>query len=65
MQDEDVVLKSAYKTIHVIPGEAIKLTSNELKPKNINSNIIDRLIYNIVSGKPKYGKFNFCLFYSL
>ena len=26
-------------------------------PKNINPNIIDRLIYNIVSGKPKFGKF--------
>lgn len=57
MHDEDVELKSAYKTIHVIPGEAIKLTPSELKPKNINSNIIDRLMYNMVSGKPKYGLF--------
>jgi hypothetical protein len=52
---DDVVLKSAHKTIHVIPGESIKLTPNELKPKNINTNL-DRLVYNLVSGKPKFGK---------
>jgi hypothetical protein len=35
------------------PGEAIKLTSAELKPKK--ASISDKLIYFLVSGAPKYG----------
>lgn len=44
------------KTIFIQPGEAIKITSNELKPKNLPSNIdAQKLIYFLVSSKPKYG----------
>jgi hypothetical protein len=45
------------KTIFVIPGEAIKLTSNELKPKNLSSEFnSDNLVYFLVSGNLKYGE---------
>lgn len=53
--DQELIPKSAYKTIHVIPGEAVKLTPNELKPKHLSIDL-DRLMYSLVSGKPKYGK---------
>ena len=43
------------KTIFIQPSEAIKLTSNELKPKKLNSNS-DKLIYFLVSGSPKFGE---------
>jgi len=44
------------KTIFVHPGEAIKLTSNELKPKNLTYGTDDAsLIYFLVSGNLKYG----------
>jgi len=44
------------KTIFVHPGEAIKLTSNELKPKNLSFNTNEaNLIYFLVSGNLKYG----------
>jgi hypothetical protein len=44
------------KTIFIQPGEAIKLTSNELKPKSLPQNASpDRLIYFLVSGQPKFG----------
>ena len=62
--DEEVLLKSTHKTIFVTPGEAVKLTPNELKPKNINLNI-ERLMYNMVSGKPKFGKFFIFLKYNV
>lgn len=45
------------KTIFVIPGEAIKLTSNELKPKNLSADFNpDNLVYFLVSGNLKYGE---------
>jgi hypothetical protein len=45
------------KTIYVIPGEAIKLTSNELKPKNLSSKFnSDNLVYFLVSSNLKYGE---------
>lgn len=39
------------------PGEAIKLTSSELKPKKITPTMTnpDRLVYFLVSGAPKFG----------
>ncbi|CAF0709358.1 unnamed protein product [Brachionus calyciflorus] len=42
------------KTIFIQPGESIKLTSSELRPKNIASGN-DRLVYHLVSARPKYG----------
>lgn len=48
------------KTIFIHPGEAIKLTSNELKPKNLmdlpDGSSSNKLIYFLVSGNPKYGE---------
>ena len=45
------------KTIFIQPGESIKLTSAELKPKYLDSNVNpDKLIYFLVSGNPKYGE---------
>lgn len=45
------------KTIFVHPGEAIKLTSSELKPKNLSATTDgNNLIYFLVSGNLKYGK---------
>lgn len=45
------------KTIFVIPGEAIKLTSNELKPRNLSSNFnLENLVYFLVSGNLRYGE---------
>lgn len=44
------------KTIFIQPGEAIKITSNELKPKVLPSGTDSQnLIYFLVSSKPKYG----------
>lgn len=45
------------KTIFVHPGEAIMLTSKELKPKNLSqaTDTIKNLIYFLVSGNLKYG----------
>ena len=44
------------KTIFIQPGEAIKITSNELKPKILPSSTdAQNLIYFLVSSKPKYG----------
>ena len=37
------------------PGEAIKLTSAELKPKKSLAVNSDKLVYFLVSGAPKYG----------
>lgn len=47
--------KINHKTIQVVPGEAVKLTSNELRPKNIQKSKT-LLHYTLVSGKPKYGE---------
>ncbi len=45
------------KTIFIQPGESIKLTSAEIKPKYLDSNVNpDKLIYFLVSGNPKYGE---------
>lgn len=45
------------KTIYIQPGEDIKLTSNELKPKNLPVGVKpEKLIYFLVSGNPKYGE---------
>lgn len=45
------------KTIFIQPGESIKLTSNELKPKTLPPNTNpDKLIYFLVSANPKYGE---------
>jgi hypothetical protein len=45
------------KTIFIQPGESIKLTSTELKPKYLDPNVNpDKLIYYLVSGNPKYGE---------
>ena len=44
------------KTIFIQPSESIKLTSNELKPKNLGAANSNRLIYFLVSGNPKYGE---------
>ena len=45
------------KTIYVHPGEAVKLTSGELEPKNLGSNVnSNRLIYVLVSGNLKFGE---------
>jgi hypothetical protein len=52
--DENGVQKKSYKTIYVIPGEAVKITSNDLKPKNVNFDP-ERLTYSLVSGKPQFG----------
>lgn len=43
------------KTIFVHPGEAIMLTSKELKPKNLTTQTVKNLIYFLVSGNLKYG----------
>jgi hypothetical protein len=55
--DESGPHKKSYKAIYVIPGEAVKITSSELKPTNFYFDQ-DRLIYSLVSGKPKFGNFN-------
>jgi hypothetical protein len=44
------------KTIFIHPSESIKLTSNELKPKNLGTANPARLIYYLVSGSPKFGE---------
>ena len=53
------------KTIIVHPGESIKLTTSELKPKGLGANVnLNRLVYFLVSGAPKYGSYLFLFFYS-
>ena len=48
---------SPRKTIFVHPGEAIMLTSNELRPKNLSKHTDEKnLIYYLVSGNLKYGE---------
>ena len=47
---------SPRKTIFIQPSESIKLTSNELKPKNLGTANPARLIYYLVSGSPKFGE---------
>jgi hypothetical protein len=45
------------KTIFIQPGEAIKLTSGELKPRNLPAGVTDKqLVYFLVSGSPRYGE---------
>lgn len=43
------------KTIILHPGEAIKLTSTELKPKKITTANTDKLVYFLVSSALKFG----------
>jgi hypothetical protein len=51
------ISSNPHKTLLVHPGEAIKLTSSELKPKDgLNIKQSDRLVYILVSGEPKFGK---------
>jgi hypothetical protein len=45
------------KTIFIQPGEAIKLTSSELKPRVLPTGVTDKnLVYFLVSSSPKYGE---------
>lgn len=55
---QDKITAAPRKTIFIHPGEAIKLTSAELKPKSLprKSTNGDKLIYFLVSGNPKYGE---------
>jgi hypothetical protein len=63
LNDDAGLQKKPYKTIYVIPGEAVKITSSDLKPKIFNFDP-ERLVYSLVSGKPKFGSLIRKLFFN-